>query len=367
MSSGTVQGPAPRLSICITTFNRGAFIGETLESILSQATPDCEVVVLDGGSTDDTESVVSQYARRFGCLRYFRQSENNGFDRDCDRVVELARGEFCWLMADDDLLKPGAVVKVLQALLGGWSLIMVNMEGMDFGMKSVLQRSWLDFESDRAYGPEEVDRLFVEAGHLVRYVGGVIFKREIWFTRDRQRYYGSWFNFVGVIFQEPLPSRILILGQPLISYRMGNSHTFWPKMHEIMFSHWPGLVRDLVRSESARRKVYGAQPWRNAPELLWLRARGAYSLEGYRQWIRPRLSLRRERIVPAFVALLPGALANALLLFHCSTSKRAYLGVWQPDLVRHALRESRYYFRNWLNLRPRQAPLHGVSGMDNSG
>jgi abequosyltransferase len=337
----------PRLSICITTFNRAPYIGATLESILTQVTPDCEVIVLDGGSTDGTELVLSEYTRRFDSLKYVRQDVNNGFDRDCDRVVELSRGEFFWLMADDDLLKPGAVAKVLQMLREDLSLIIVNMEARDFRMEAVLQRSWLSFDSDRTYLPNEVDRLFVDAGHLLRYVGGIILKREIWFARDRQRHFGTWFNFVGVIFQEALPDSILLVAEPLISYRMGNSHTFWPKMPEIMFSYWPGLVRELVRSESARRKVYGAEPWMNPPELLWLRARGAYSLADYKKWIRPRLPSAGRKILPALVAMLPGAIANSLLMSYCLSRRRAYLGVWHPELVRHALRESPYHFRNW--------------------
>src|SRR5688572_20142525 len=97
------------LSICITTFNRSKFIGATLESILTQTPECCEVVVLDGGSTDGTKQIISEYARRFDRLRYIRNDVNGGYDRDCNQVVELACGKYCWLMTDDDLLKPGAV------------------------------------------------------------------------------------------------------------------------------------------------------------------------------------------------------------------------------------------------------------------
>src|SRR5687767_12995025 len=87
-----------KLSICITTLNRADYIGETLDSILGQLTPDCEVVVLDCASTDGTPEVLSHYTRRFDQLRYFRQEVNNGFDRDCSRAVELSAGEYCWLL-----------------------------------------------------------------------------------------------------------------------------------------------------------------------------------------------------------------------------------------------------------------------------
>jgi glycosyltransferase involved in cell wall biosynthesis len=59
-----------KLSFCISTLNRGSVIGATLESIIAaQATEECEIVVLDAASTDNTERVVSGYALKFDRLR----------------------------------------------------------------------------------------------------------------------------------------------------------------------------------------------------------------------------------------------------------------------------------------------------------
>ena len=51
----------PIVSICIPTLNRGDFISETLDSITSQITNDIEIIILDGGSTDNTKEVVQYY------------------------------------------------------------------------------------------------------------------------------------------------------------------------------------------------------------------------------------------------------------------------------------------------------------------
>lgn len=99
----------PRLSLCIPTFNRAAFIGETLESIIAQATDDVEIVVVDGASTDGTEEVIRIFQKRFPRLRYHRGDRNMGVERDTQKAVELAEGNYCWLMCSDDVLKPGAI------------------------------------------------------------------------------------------------------------------------------------------------------------------------------------------------------------------------------------------------------------------
>ena len=54
----------PRLSICIATLNRGAFIGETLDTIVPQLRDDVELVIVDGASKDNTGEVVGRYVAR---------------------------------------------------------------------------------------------------------------------------------------------------------------------------------------------------------------------------------------------------------------------------------------------------------------
>src|SRR2546425_400508 len=70
-SSGTVT----RLSICIPTYNFGAFIGDTLESVLPQVVEGIEVVILDGGSSDNTTEIVESFQPRFPSLRYHRRDQ----------------------------------------------------------------------------------------------------------------------------------------------------------------------------------------------------------------------------------------------------------------------------------------------------
>lgn len=338
--SPVIQPSNPKLSFCIGTYNRGALIGATLESIISQTTDECEIVISDNASTDNTEQVVAEYARRCARVVYVKQETNLGLDHNFDRAVALAQGEYCWLMTDDDLLRPGAVARVLQALRRNPSLVIVNIEFRDFSMSRVLQRSSLTFDSDRVYGPTEMDRLFTEVDQdLVMYIGGVIIKREIWLARERERYYDSLFIHVAVVFQKHLPGEALVIAEPLVSYRLGNTHSYSSKMIEIIFDKWPSLVRTLAISESARSTVARAEPWWHPGWLLLLRGWGYYSLAEYRRWIRPRLSSTREKLSPVLVALIPGVIVNTLLLAYFSA--RSDRGRWLQ-----AMKHSRVHIRN---------------------
>lgn len=304
--------PHFKLSFCIATFNRAAFLGATLEKIVTQATAECEIVVSDNASTDNTEQVVSDYKRRFEHLRYLKQDTNVGPDRNFDRAVSLAGGEFCWLMGDDDMLKPGAVAHVLEALRSDLSLILVNMEMRDISMSKVLQPRWIDIRSDRLYESEDMDRFFIEREHTLGSVSNIVLKRSIWLSRDRERYYGSLFLHVGVIFQERLPGRTLVVATPLVEYRAGNNDRWFCDSPEIFLEKWPSLVDSLALSDSAKKQA--GKPWRRLLLLLWLRPKG-YSLANYRCWIRPRISSGYEALTPILIALLPVTLARKLCSF----------------------------------------------------
>lgn len=104
------------LSICMPTYNYGSFIGEAIDSILSQIQDEVEVIVLDGGSTDKTKDVVALRLQKDARLKYHEQSFRGGIDRDIEKVVSLASGRYCWLFSADDVMLPGAITKVLQAL-----------------------------------------------------------------------------------------------------------------------------------------------------------------------------------------------------------------------------------------------------------
>lgn len=332
----------PRLSFCIATYNRADFLEATLDSIIAQATSECEIVVSDNASTDNTEQVVAERARRFPRLRYFRQERNQGIDRNFDRAVELASGEYCWPLPDDDLLKADAVATVLGAMHADLSLIVVNVEFVDFTLSRVIQRG-VDFQSDRTYEPAELDRLYVAMARLNGYIGSFVIRRSIWIARDRARYFGSDFLHIGVIYQKPLPGSVLVIARPLVSMRMGNSHAWWSRLFDQCMNA-RSLCDSLALSDSAKRSLAGVDLWKSPLSLLWLRAIGAYSWREYRQQVRPKLRSIREKIVPLSVAVLPGAVVHFLFVAYFRVTRRSWGGS-SPDWYLQILSESRVQHR----------------------
>ena len=105
-----------RISICIPTYNFGEFIGETLDSITSQFGFDesVEIIVFDGGSTDNTQDVV--LSREIQNLRYHFAKERGGIDADMMASTKLASGDFLWLLSSDDVMSPGALWSIMREI-----------------------------------------------------------------------------------------------------------------------------------------------------------------------------------------------------------------------------------------------------------
>jgi abequosyltransferase len=180
------SAPAVKLSICIPTYNFGEFIGETLESILPQLVEGVEVVILDGGSTDDTPAVVGAFQARYPGLRYHRRDERGGIDRDMARVVELARGEYCWLFSSDDLIKPGAVARMLAEVQSGLDIYLCGLTICTRDMHPVKDHRVLRVSSETTFDLARADdrRFYFEHAETTTaffsFLGSVIFRKARW-------------------------------------------------------------------------------------------------------------------------------------------------------------------------------------------
>lgn len=326
-----------RLSICIATRNRAAHLQQTLESLAQQVTAAVEVVVVDGASTDRTPEVIERARAALPALTYELRQERGGVDRDFDRAVQLAQGEFCWLMADDDGLAEGAVPTVLEHLARRpWSALIVNASIHNEDLSRVLRERAVDVISERCYGRGEDERLFRELGKYLTFIGGVIVRRELWTTRERESYFGSLFIHVGILFQAPLPDPVAFIARPLVNIRYGNAE-WTSRAFEIWMFKWPDLVWSFTHfSESARTAVCGRQPWTRARTLLLYRAKGAYGMAEYRRWLEPRLDSTLRHWQAMALARVPGVLA------HLAATIALRLAYRSPGVALLDLQKSRF-------------------------
>lgn len=175
------------LSICIPTFQRARYLTVALESIARQAVPGVEVVISDNASDDDTREVVRSFQQRWPCCTYHRWDRNQGPDLNWYKVIELARGRYCWLFGDDDAFTPGALEQMLLQIRDGQDIYLCNSILCRNGLEPV--RPTARFRGVRTdhvfslYSPREIDAYLRKARNLdggFSYLSSLVFRRDRW-------------------------------------------------------------------------------------------------------------------------------------------------------------------------------------------
>ncbi len=96
------------ISVCIATYNGERYIAEQLDSILPQLNTDDEVILSDDGSSDNTLSILAEYAAQYSQIRLF-QGPGRGVIANFEWAISQATGEIIFLADQDDVWLPEKV------------------------------------------------------------------------------------------------------------------------------------------------------------------------------------------------------------------------------------------------------------------
>ncbi|MDF3935457.1 glycosyltransferase family 2 protein [Pseudomonas citronellolis] len=115
MPEDTPRRAQVRISVVIPTYNYAHVLTRAMQSVVGQLDNDCELLVIDDGSTDNTEAVVQALLGGSAALRYLRK-DNGGPASTRNRGVAEATGDYLIFLDADDELAPGALALVRQHL-----------------------------------------------------------------------------------------------------------------------------------------------------------------------------------------------------------------------------------------------------------
>ncbi len=180
----------PTLSICIPTHDGRAdvldrLLGTIEEQLVTDVRARVEVCVSDNGSRDDTTAVLD---RRRGTLPValvtHRFERNDGFTPNLLKVMEIASGDFCWLLGSDDLIAPGAIAEVLAVVdaypaVAGITLNRYRVNVFDPGTKLHDPPEELPERADQLHVYDTVHDVFSNVGLLHDYISTQVVAREL--------------------------------------------------------------------------------------------------------------------------------------------------------------------------------------------
>lgn len=100
------------VTVIIPTFNRAAFLAASLESVLTQSHAPAQVIVVNDGSTDETEAVLEPFRSRITYLA----KDNGGKPSAINAALPLVEGDYLWVFDDDDIALPDALERSIRTL-----------------------------------------------------------------------------------------------------------------------------------------------------------------------------------------------------------------------------------------------------------
>lgn len=97
-----------KLSIIIPCYNSARFIAKTLDMLISQGLSDCEVIVVNDGSEDETSKIVKKYTEKYAEIRLI-DKQNEGVSVARNVGMQVALGEYIYFFDSDDTLAEGTL------------------------------------------------------------------------------------------------------------------------------------------------------------------------------------------------------------------------------------------------------------------
>lgn len=114
-----------KLSIIIPVYNTAKYLTQCITSCVSQIQKDVEVILVNDGSTDNSQNIIDEYSGRYPYIRIIIQS-NQGLSAARNNALNVAKGQYVWFVDSDDWIEPCAIQKVMCAIEEEYDVISIK-------------------------------------------------------------------------------------------------------------------------------------------------------------------------------------------------------------------------------------------------
>jgi len=120
----------PKVSIILPTWNGSKYIIKAINSVLAQTFYDWELIIINDGSTDNTEEIVREYVKKDKRVRYYYH-DNKGQEQSRKYGIELSNGEYIAFIDDDDVwIDKNKIEKQIEFMDKNYDYVLIGTGGI---------------------------------------------------------------------------------------------------------------------------------------------------------------------------------------------------------------------------------------------
>lgn len=310
---------APRLSICIPTFNRASALDQCLRSVVPQCEQvGAEICISDNASEDRTSDVIADWQSRYDRIRVNHHSQNLRIDRNIAACAKLATGDVIWFLSDDDILEDRAVETVLSLVdrHPAVATFIVNRREYDSGLMLPVHdvKPLTRLADSDGEAVVSIEDGLVELGEYLGYLPAWVIRREAWTKLQPDKFLDTDFVHVGVglagthLWAQATGGarRLVVLNRALIRCRLARAS--WRNRHyEVWIRNWQKTMKELEPyvAPEALMSVTALVTQRNYLSIVSGRGFGPYGISDYLMYFRANTPSLIKRIIAIVVAFAP--------------------------------------------------------------
>lgn len=111
-----LKGKSAKISVIVPVFNLEGYIGKCIESIISQTYGNLEIILVDDFSMDNSFCVCQEYANIDSRIKLIRNDENMGVSYSRNRAINIATGDYVFMVDGDDWIDVNCIEIMLEAI-----------------------------------------------------------------------------------------------------------------------------------------------------------------------------------------------------------------------------------------------------------
>jgi glycosyltransferase involved in cell wall biosynthesis len=303
-------------SIIIPTYNRAHLICETLDSILNQTYKEWECIIVDDGSTDNTNEILSNYLNDSRFKFHLRPSSKPKGANSCRNFgFQFSKGDFIHFMDSDDLYLPIALETFKKSFSESIDVVVAKLELTDFD-------SGLKIRENQIESQNLIEDYFI--GKVAFYVSGPVWKRS--FLQKQKQLFDEnisnlddWDFNLRMLYQNP---EMEVLNIPLLKYRI-SENSLSREINKLNFKE--------VQSELFTRQKHLAILKKNRKvDLLKLKT---FTTNRYKHFLKKALETNNENKYYFLIGLLReqfklhdfiGIIKVSFVFLSCIVFKKGY-------------------------------------------